>query len=320
MLRIFVSSTFLDLRDYRDAVCNKLRQLGCLDVAMENLGARDDRPKDECLRLIREQTDGFVGIYAHRYGYVPKGESISISESEYEEAGSAGIERLIYFLDDEVPWPKRYIDYGKAGKQLDAFKGKLRARHILKSFTSKDDLAASVVADVARTYPFRMLPRTDSRKAGGHVPRSIKEWNNARDGLYEESRNLFLTHQLQPSKDPEQLYDIAIYLIPHRSNDPQHFRDDLSDVQKAEFFLGRYFGNKVFRIKNDGGAIGIIASAYGPFVCTCCVTFVDGKKTLISRYIDFEMGSLDASPNLSLQPKIIPKKKSKPPKMLPDAI
>jgi len=302
MLRIFISSTFIDLNDFRSAVRDRVRQLGCIDVAMEHLGARDERPKNECLKLVREGSDGFVGIYAHRYGHVPDGEIMSITEAEYEEAGSAGIERLIYLLDEDVPWPKKYIDQGRTGKRLDALKRRLRANHICKTFANKDDLAASVVADVARTFPFKVLPRTDSTESGAYIPRSIREWDDSRNQLYRENRNVFLAHRLKSSDDPEQLYDIAIYLIPHRSNDPRHFRDDLSDVSEAEFFLGKYFANQVFRVKNRGGAIGIIASAYGPFMCTCCVTFDDGHKVLLSRYIDFEMGSVGLSPNLALQP------------------
>lgn len=75
--RVFISSTFIDLKDYRQSVLKVIRQLGAIDTAMEHLGARDERPKDECLRLIAEESDIFVGIYAHRYGFIPEGDSIS---------------------------------------------------------------------------------------------------------------------------------------------------------------------------------------------------------------------------------------------------
>ncbi len=63
--RVFVSSTYTDLREYRDAVQKAIRQLGSIDISMENFGAKDDRPKAECLRVIREESDLFVGIYAY---------------------------------------------------------------------------------------------------------------------------------------------------------------------------------------------------------------------------------------------------------------
>ncbi len=92
------SSTFTDLKDYREAVCNRIRKLGAIDVSMENFGSRDERPKDECLKLVRE-SDTFVGIYAHRYGFIPDGDSISLTEAEYDAATIANVPRFIYLVD-----------------------------------------------------------------------------------------------------------------------------------------------------------------------------------------------------------------------------
>ena len=103
MINIFVSSTFNDLKNYRKAVRKGIRQLGAIDVSMENLGARDNRPKDECIRLIENETDVFVGIYAHRYGFIPDGDDISITEAEYNAAVSLNIPCYIYILDEEYP-------------------------------------------------------------------------------------------------------------------------------------------------------------------------------------------------------------------------
>lgn len=81
MNNVFVSSTFKDLKAHRNTVREGIRQLGAIDVSMENLGARDERPKEECLRLIKEESQIFVGIYAHRYGFVPQGDDVSITQS-----------------------------------------------------------------------------------------------------------------------------------------------------------------------------------------------------------------------------------------------
>ena len=96
MLPIFVSSTFLDLEEHRASVREIIRQIGAVDIAMEHLGACDEPPKDKCLRLIREKSKGFIGIYAHRYGFIRKGDACSITESEYNTASSVGLKRLIY--------------------------------------------------------------------------------------------------------------------------------------------------------------------------------------------------------------------------------
>lgn len=153
--RVFVSSTFTDLAEHRRAVQKAIRQLAALDVSMENFGARDERPKEECLRLIQDESDVFVGIYAHRYGYVSTGDTISITEAEYDAATNARLPRLIYVLDDSTPWVPAHIDKGEQETKLLVLKRKLKANHICAFFTNKDELATKVAADLGRLFSER---------------------------------------------------------------------------------------------------------------------------------------------------------------------
>lgn len=149
--RVFISSTFKDLSAFRQTVIEAVRQLGAVDVSMEHFGARDERPKDECLTLIGE-SDVFVGIYAYRYGYIPEGDSISILEAEYDAATSAGLPRLIYIVKEGVSWPLELTDVGLPAEMLLIFKQRLFSRHIVKAFTQQDDLATFVAADLGRYF------------------------------------------------------------------------------------------------------------------------------------------------------------------------
>jgi tetratricopeptide (TPR) repeat protein len=150
--RVFVSSTFTDLKDFREAVRNAIRQLGAVDISMEHFGARDERPKEECLRLIKDESDAFVGIYAHWYGHVPVGDEISITEAEYLAAKMSEIPKLIYLVDEEMAWKPAHIAKGEPEIKLRALKDKLRANHICATFTNRDDLAKNVVADLGRYF------------------------------------------------------------------------------------------------------------------------------------------------------------------------
>ncbi|HKQ54163.1 MAG TPA: DUF4062 domain-containing protein, partial [Pyrinomonadaceae bacterium] len=162
--RVFVSSTFADLKDFRLAVQKSIRRLEATDISMENFGARDERPKDECLRLIAEESDFFVGIYAHRYGYVPAGEEISITEAEYHAAVAAEVPTLVYLVNEATPWVPEYIDEGEAKERLRQFKKRLNAEHIRATFTTAEDLAAQVAADLGRELAKKGVEATD---AGG---------------------------------------------------------------------------------------------------------------------------------------------------------
>jgi Domain of unknown function (DUF4062) len=79
MTAVFVSSTFADLKEFRASVRSAIRRLGLVDIAMEHFGSRDERPIDECKRVINKECDLFVGIYAKRYGFIPEGEKTSIT-------------------------------------------------------------------------------------------------------------------------------------------------------------------------------------------------------------------------------------------------
>lgn len=104
-----------------------------------------------------------------------------------------------------------------------------------------------------------------------------------RQEIYGQHRGFFLAHVLEPSSEEGQLFNIFIYLIRHKSA-------DFSDLKKAEFFFGHYWGNKIYEGKRVGKFVGVRTSAYGPFLCTCRITFLDGTSIRLYRYIDFEMG------------------------------
>jgi hypothetical protein len=293
---VFVSSTFEDLEKHRDAVINAIRQHSdTFVISMEDFGARDKRPKDECLKQVRE-SDIFVGIYAHRYGHIPEGDEVSITEAEYDEALSAGLPCLIYLLNDDTPWKKKFIDTDKKQERLARFKDRLRARHVYKEFSSPDNLSASASADLGRVLQdilykelARVHPDGTSTPPGRSTTPELKtrdKWHEYRTNIYKQRDGIFLVHSLTPSQTPGQLLDVFIYLLQHpRREQP---RADLSSVDYAEFFLGEGWGDRVFKVPNEGHHIGIVVSAYGPFLCTCRITYKDRSQVLTDRCIDFE--------------------------------
>ena len=107
-----------------------------------------------------------------------------------------------------------------------------------------------------------------------------EEWNRQRGGIYAANYDLFLVHTLSPSGKKSQLFDIFIYVRKHKA-------PDTPEIAFAEFFLGNYWGNTVFRVINEGGLVGLSTSAYGEFLCICRVTLKDGTQLMLDRYIDF---------------------------------
>lgn len=109
------------------------------------------------------------------------------------------------------------------------------------------------------------------------------DWASTRTEIYAQNHGFFIAHVLEPSRSEGQEYDIFIYLIRHKSK-------EYNDVEKAEFFFGQYWHNKVYIGSKVGDLIGVKTSAYGPFLALCRITFKDGSAVMLSKYIDFEMG------------------------------
>src|SRR5689334_15799131 len=69
-MRIFVSSSFEDLREHRAAAIRVLRQLGHEVLAMEDMIAGSGAPLGKVLEMV-DRSEAYVGVFAWRYGYIP---------------------------------------------------------------------------------------------------------------------------------------------------------------------------------------------------------------------------------------------------------
>jgi len=192
MTTVYVSSTFNDLKDYREAVERSLRKSGVTVIAMEDYVASDVRPLDRCLVDVRN-SDIYIGIFAHRYGFVPlenNPERRSITELEYRQAVQAGKSCLIFLLNEDTPWSLKFADVntgdGDSGRRIRELRAELSNEYVISYFKSPDDLAALATAAVAR-YEAEHHPLPQAPAASQiNVPQ-------ARELQYQ----LFLTH-LEP--------------------------------------------------------------------------------------------------------------------------
>ncbi|CCH87486.1 ATPase-like protein [Modestobacter italicus] len=91
-LRVFISSTLVELAEERQAVRDAVTGLRLIPVLFE-LGARAHPPR-ALYRAYLAQSDVFVGVYGESYGWVAPGMAVSGLEDEYEL--SAGMPRLVY--------------------------------------------------------------------------------------------------------------------------------------------------------------------------------------------------------------------------------
>ncbi len=134
---VFISSTSLDLKRYRKVAIEVCQSLGFEPVAMENFEAMGVGATEGSKRKVRE-SDLYIGIIAHRYGYIEDGYDRSVTEIEFDYAGERGLDRLCFLVDPRHPWPKTHYDKKNPDK-LAAFRGKVEKSVIRSLFTTTDD-------------------------------------------------------------------------------------------------------------------------------------------------------------------------------------
>ncbi len=150
MAKIYISSTFEDLRDYRAAAYHRLRQMRHDVISMEDYTAGDRRPLDKCLADVAA-CEIYVGIFAWRYGYIPEKDNEqrkSITELEYRKATEVGKRPLIFLLDPDANWLPRWMDFrsgeGDRGKRIEALRAELGREHSVRFFNSPETLGGEL--------------------------------------------------------------------------------------------------------------------------------------------------------------------------------
>lgn len=164
-LRVFISSTFSDLQEHRQAVFDALQGLGVQGDNMVYWSA--DERSGATLSVDRVGAcDALLLLVAHRYGHVPEGATASITEQEYLEARRREIPVLAFFLDERVAWPPDRIDF-EHREQLHAFKRRVEADVTRQLFRSVDELGRQVTQAMASFIDRRREQLSSARRFGG---------------------------------------------------------------------------------------------------------------------------------------------------------
>jgi len=151
--KIFVSSTSLDLQRERQAVGEALHRMCTASFSgMEYFGSRPETPREVCLEEV-SRSDVYIGVFAHRYGYIDPESGLSMTELEYRKARECNIPCLIYMMDESVPvLPVHVEQEPEAVAKFKALKQHLLSKHVVSFFTNPDNLATQVVADLNNLF------------------------------------------------------------------------------------------------------------------------------------------------------------------------
>lgn len=149
--RVYISSTARDLPEHRQEVVEACLRQSMFPVMMEHLPANDAEAILDSLKMV-DEADIYVGLFAHRYGYVPKENNprqISITEMEYERAVERNIPRLIFLMDRAHPITIDAVEQGEGALKLVELKKRAEAEKVVNYFNSPADLRAQIISSLS---------------------------------------------------------------------------------------------------------------------------------------------------------------------------
>ena len=160
---VMISSTGVDLPDYREAlraVCNSLHMVPQL---MEDLPSGPGA-LEKSLAMV-DEADIYLGLFAHRYGSIPVGQTKSFTELEFDRAQERDIEILNFFISDDHPVLPNDVDKGDGAEKLSALKAQIQATgRIINRFTTVESLKDRARLSLSEAK-VRLLAKNNSKSA-----------------------------------------------------------------------------------------------------------------------------------------------------------
>ncbi len=163
-MKIFIGSTFEDLKEYRASVIAAIERLRLQGqdaqwIGMEAFSAAAQTPLAECYRYV-DQADIYAGFFGVRYGSKISGSDLSFTEAEFRRAIERGIPLLLFLIDEDNASvkPAHFERDSESLRRLDALKKEITDNWKVDFFKSPDDLAGKVLTALQPHLPQTAAP------------------------------------------------------------------------------------------------------------------------------------------------------------------
>lgn len=155
--QIFISSTFRDLIDERQAVLKAVLELDHMPAGMELFPAADDTAW-QLIKDVIDSSDYYALIIGGRYGSLDE-EGIGYTEKEYDYAVSTKkpVIPLLHANPDALARDKTEVD-PEAWEKLKKFRSKVEGKHTCVYWSTVHELKAQLI--VGLTANFKRHPAT----------------------------------------------------------------------------------------------------------------------------------------------------------------
>jgi hypothetical protein len=181
--QVFISSTFMDLKNARQEVSQALLRADCFPAGMELFPAADEE-QFEFIKTIIDQSDYYILISAGRYGSIHPETGLSYTEMEYDYAVATG-QPVIRLLHND-PFNEllgKHLEQSDDGRsKLHAFRSKIKSGKMVAFWNSDQELGLRVREGLEAAI--KLSPRT------GWIRADVEASNNQKQNPSPPTINL----------------------------------------------------------------------------------------------------------------------------------
>lgn len=225
--QIFISSTYTDLKDERQAVVEAVLNSGNIPAGMELFNSSSKSQWEIITQWINE-SDALILLLGSRYGTIDNKEHISFTEKEYNYAKSLG--KPIYVFE----MYKGSVHQEKNHEQLDIFKEKVKENRLITlDIKSVAELKNKVTNTLLQTLPTEIKnggwiriedcgKNVKKLKKLDAIQRDLDTYHSLKDDMYQIFMYVKIFYFQQTPFDIRYINDIENYLLnfeinPHKS-------------------------------------------------------------------------------------------------------
>ncbi|QNR65487.1 DUF4062 domain-containing protein [Paenibacillus peoriae] len=194
-LQVFISSTYIDMIEERQAAVTAVLNAGHIPAGMELFKSGDQSQKETIKRWINE-SDVYMLILGSRYGSIDSESGKSYTHWEYDYAGQQGKRRFAIVIKDEMEKAKtnpeylerehftEYQDFKKEvlsniSKFYEDIKDiKLTVMESLKEYEADESLAGWVRSDNVQSIEKLLLENAQLQKENAKLTRDFENVNS----------------------------------------------------------------------------------------------------------------------------------------------
>lgn len=207
--QVFISSTYMDLREERQNITNILLMADCIPAGMEAFVAADDEQFDIIKRVI-DLCDYYILIIGERYGSINEKTGKSYTEMEFDYAVSKGIPTLVFAKNVDLDAASTSESVEVRAK-LSVFRKKALQDRLGGIWSSLSELSGQVAIAIMKAKQEKQRPGW-VRNLGFDPENVTQELNSLRDRIIDLEKENSELKQNHPAETQSEI-DLSQYKV-----------------------------------------------------------------------------------------------------------